>query len=77
MTLKEIAAEYRESVRKLEGRIRQLKKAKRATEDLSEIRQLERRIRLLESMCRDAKDLAAFCEHYHDRGYHSNERYKI
>lgn len=77
MTLKELAVEYRESARKIDERIKQLNSQKRASKDIHQIRSLECRIRVLESMRRDAMDLAALTEHYHDRGYHSNERYKI
>lgn len=77
MTLNEIAMEYRKSAELIDGRIRQLRKAIASAEDPARCHGLEMRIKILESMRRDARDLAVLCEHYYDKGYHSNVRYKI
>ena len=77
MTLKEIGKEYRKSEKLIDTRIRQLQKERSLSKDPAQCRSLDLRIKLLGSMYRDAKELAAFCEHYYEKGYHSNERYKI
>lgn len=77
MTLMELSAEYRSHAAVLKTRIRELEQRYRRSRSKKERMELERRIRLLTSMYRDAKELAALTEHYYDRGYHSNERYKI
>lgn len=76
MTLKEIGREYRKSVKLIDTRIRQLQKEKSAAKDPAQSSGLELRIKLLDSMRREANELAAFCEHYYEKGYHSNELYK-
>lgn len=77
MTLAELSVEYRHHAAVLKTRIDELEQRRRASRSKQERAQLERRIRLLSAMHRDAKELAALTEHYYDRGYHSNERYKI
>ena len=77
MTLAELSVEYRHHAAVLKNRINDLEQLRRASRSKQERAQLERRIRILSSMYRDARELAALTEHYYDRGYHSNERYKI
>ena len=77
MTLAQLSVEYRSHAAILKTRIEELKQEYRLCRSKPERQALERRIRLLSSMYRDAKELAALTEHYYDRGYHSNEIYKI
>lgn len=77
MTLKEIAAEYRKNEEMLAERIEQLEARRKATRNDSERRSLDGRLRILRSMHRDVKEIAAFTEHYHKKGYHSNAKYKM
>lgn len=77
MTLLELSAEYRSHAAVLKTRIEELEQQRRYSRGKEERLALERRIRLLTSMYRDAKELAALTEHYYDRGYHSNEIYKL
>ena len=77
MTLAQLSAEYRSQAALLKTRIDELEQRHRRCRGKHERQQLERRIRLLSAMYRDAKELAALTEHYYDRGYHSNEIYKI
>lgn len=77
MTLMEMSAQYRSQAETLRGRIDQLRRRYAKSRSKQERLELERRIRLLTSMHRDTVEVAALTEHYYDRGYHSNERYKI
>ena len=77
MTLAELSVEYRSHAAVLKTRISELEEQLRHIRRKPERLALERRIRLLTSMYRDAKELAALTEHYYDRGYHSNEIYKL
>ena len=77
MTLAQLSVEYRSQAAILKTRIEELEARCRASRSKPERLSLERRIRILSSMYRDTKELAALTEHYYDRGYHSNERYKI
>ena len=77
MTLAQLSVEYRSHAAVLKTRIEELKQEYRLCRSKPERLSLERRIRILSSMYRDARELAALTEHYYDRGYHSNERYKI
>ena len=77
MTLAQLSVEYRSQAALLKTRIEELEGRCRASRSKQERLSLERRIRILSSMHRDAKELAALTEHYYDRGYHSNEIYKI
>ena len=77
MTLAQLSVEYRSQAALLKTRIEELEERCRASRSKQERLSLERRIRILNSMYRDARELAALTEHYYDRGYHSNERYKI
>jgi len=77
MTLMEMSAQYRDQAEVLRQRIDQLQRRYAKSRSKGERLELEGRIRLLTSMHRDTVDVAALTEHYYDRGYHSNERYKI
>lgn len=77
MTLAELSVEYRSHAAVLKTRIDELEQQLRRSRSKPERLNLERRIRLLSGMYRDAKELAALTEHYYDRGYHSNEIYKM
>lgn len=77
MTLLELSAEYRAHAAVLKERLEQLELQYKNCRCKQERLALERRIRLLTSMLRDTKELAALTEHYYDRGYHQNVRYKI
>lgn len=77
MKMAELAQEYRKSAMQLKDRIRQLQREQKQTKDPEQIGRLEGRIELLKSMYRDTRLTAALCEHYYERGYHSNKKYKI
>ncbi len=77
MTLTELSVEYRSHAAVLRQRMDELEEQYRCSRTKEKRLELERRIRLLSAMHRDAMELAALTEHYYDRGYHSNERYKI
>ena len=77
MTLAQLSVEYRSHAAVLKKRIEELQQRMKNSRTKQERLELERRIRLLTAMYRDAKELAALTEHYYDRGYHSNEIYKL
>lgn len=69
MTLKELAEEYRKVAVRIDVRITELER--------SDDPAAQDRLKILRSMLRDCKEQAAFCSHYHDKGYHSNGKYKM
>ena len=77
MTLMELSAQYRSQAEVLRERIDLLQSRYQRSRSKRERLELESRIRMLSSMHRDTVDVAALTEHYYDRGYHSNEKYKI
>lgn len=77
MTLKELSVEYREQVRVIRARIRELEAALGETEDEKEKSQLENRIWILTAIWRDTRDQAVLMERYYERGYRRNARYTL
>ncbi len=77
MTLREISAEYRISARLLSDRLRILRRQARASTDREEVWQLTRRIATLTQMLTQMNELAAHTEHYYERGYRGNEKYRV
>lgn len=69
MTLKEIAKDYEAAAVPLRNRLRELRRALKATEDPEEIFRLKRRIAELTPMLTQCNALAELCEHYYEPGY--------
>lgn len=77
MTLMELSVEYRAHARAMDERVSLLRQRLERTKNDRERTQLADRIRMLNTMVREARELAAYCEHYYERGYHLNVRYTI
>lgn len=77
MTLTELAPEYRRSAAALRVRIAALTLLLEQTDNDWERALLTDRIRMLTAMWRDTRDVAVCLEHYYDRGYCRNVRYKL
>ncbi len=75
MTLREIAAGYREAAVPLRKRLHELRRALKAAQDPEEIFRLKRRIAELTPMLTECNALAQLCEHYYERGYYRDETY--
>ena len=77
MTLREMSVEYRAQAQALRGRMQELEKAWKQTEDPAERDNLEGRIWTLEVLWRETRDQAVLLERYYERGYHRNEKYTL
>lgn len=77
MTLLELSAEYREHARVIDERVVRLRQEWETSLDERERCLLADRIRMLSTMVREAQELAAYCEHYYERGYRRNAKYTI
>ena len=67
MRICELALEYGESAARLRGRISELERARRETEDEQLRLQLDHRLRPLRSMYRDTREVARYLENYYAR----------
>ena len=77
MTLKELSAEYRAAAQPLRERLRLLRQAKKRAQDREELFWIERRMSALTSMLTQLNELAELTEHYYERGYYRNEKYRL
>ena len=77
MTLVQLSREYEASARLLRGRIRQLRRDLRETEDPEEKWSLQRRISELTPILTQMNELADLTAHYYDRGYWRNDKYTV
>lgn len=77
MTLKELSADYRAAAQPLRERLRQLRQAKKRAQDREELFWLERRMSVLTSMLTQLNELAELTEHYYERDYYRNEKYRL
>lgn len=77
MKLSELALSYRSAAAAIGGRIRELRRALARTDDPVEAARLRRRMRELAPLLRQTRELAELMEHYYERGYYRNERYRI
>lgn len=77
MTLKEMSAEYRAAAQPLRERLRQLRQAKKRTRDREELFWIDRRMSALTAMLTQVNELAELTEHYYERGYYRNEKYRL
>lgn len=77
MTLREISGDYRTSAAKLSDRLRSLRRAARASRDPEELWHLRQRIYRLTEMLTQMNELAELTEHYYERNFHRNEKYRL
>ena len=74
MTLKEMAAQYRQNQTAIKTRIKELTEKMKESESRKEVDQLKYRIKMLDQMCRECSQTANILEHYYD--YRDKERRK-
>ena len=77
MTLRELSGGYRAAAQPIRARLRELRiemKTERAAERMF---WLKRRTAVLTEMLRQMNELAELTEHYYERGYYRNEKYRL
>ena len=77
MTLQEMSAEYEAAAERLRLRLMTLRRRLRSERDPFAKRLLRQRIAALEPMLTEMNTLAELTARYYDRGYHSDEDYRI
>ena len=77
MTLAQLSPGYEESARLLQQRMKELRKAIRATDDPEEKWHLQRRIAELTPILTQMNELAELTAHYYDRGFWRNAKYTV
>lgn len=77
MTLKESAALYRSAGDLLRQRLAHLRRKSRSCGDAQELFRLRRRIASLTEALTQINELTELTEHYYERGYYRNEKYRI
>lgn len=77
MTLKELSAEYRAAAVPLRRRLRELRSEMKTETDPEKRFWLTRRMLVLSQMLQQTNELAELTEHYYERGYYRNEKYRL
>lgn len=77
MKLQELSKDYRASAKLLQTRLRELRAALAKEKDPEARWRLKRRIADLTPMLTEMNILAELTEHYYERGYYRNEKYRL
>ncbi len=77
MTLRELSEEYRRSAQPIRARLRELRMAEKTEQDEQALFWIRRRKQMLSDMLRQLNELAELTEHYYERGYYRNEKYRL
>lgn len=77
MTLLALSETYRASAQLLRQRLRQLRQEEKTAVDEHTRFWLTRRKLVLSEMLRQTNELAELTEHYYERGYYRNEKYRL
>ncbi len=77
MTLYELSAEYRAAAQPVRRRLRELRIAMKTERDPERMFWLKRRTAVLTEMLRQLNELAELTEHYYERSYYRNEKYRL
>lgn len=77
MTLREISADYRASAQTLRLHLRYLRRQARETKDKEELWRLKMRIARYTETLTQLNELAELTEHYYERSYHRNAKYRV
>ncbi len=77
MTLLALSETYRASAQLLRQRLRQLRQEEKTAVDEPTRFWLTRRKLVLSEMLRQTNELAELTEHYYERGYYRNEKYRL
>lgn len=77
MTLYEISKQYRISADLLRRRLKELRTNQKQQSDPQELFWIGRRIAVLTEMLQQTNELAELTEHYYERSFWRNEKYRI
>ena len=77
MTLREMSACYRAAAQPIRARLRELRIEMKTEHDPERMFWLKRRTAVLTEMLRQMNELAELTEHYYERGYYRNEKYRL
>ena len=77
MTLLELSKQYESSAVLLRARLKDLRARARQEQDTEKRFRLKRRIAALTVMLTQTNELRDLLEHYYERGYYRNEKYRI
>ncbi|MBQ1263893.1 MAG: hypothetical protein IIV87_02100 [Oscillospiraceae bacterium] len=77
MTLRQISEEYRRSQEPIRERLRLLRREEKVEKDPQRLFWIRRRKQMLSTMLQELRDLAELTEHYYERGYYRNEKYRL
>ncbi len=77
MTLRELSGAYRAAAQPIRVRLRELRIEMKHERDPERMFWLKRRTAVLTEMLRQMNELAELTEHYYERGYYRNEKYRL
>ncbi len=77
MTLRQISQEYRLAQAPIRERLRLLRQQEKTEKDPQKLFWIRRRKQMLSTMLQELRDLAELTEHYYERGYYRNEKYRL
>ena len=77
MTLRELSGGYRAAAHPIRARLRELRIEMKTERDAERMFWLKRRTAVLTEMLRQMNELAELTEHYYERGYYRNEKYRL
>ena len=77
MTLSELSAQYRYSAELVRGRLKELRAMQKTETDPQALFWIGRRMAVLTQMLQQSNELAELTEHYYERGYWRNEKYRL
>lgn len=77
MTLRQISQEYRLAQAPIRERLRLLRQQEKTEKDPQKLFWICRRKQMLSTMLQELRDLAELTEHYYERGYYRNEKYRL
>ena len=77
MTLRELSGGYRAAAQPIRARLRELRIEMKTERDAERVFWLKRRTAVLTEMLRQMNELAELTEHYYERGYYRNEKYRL
>ncbi len=77
MTLRELSGAYRAAAQLIRVRLRELRIEMKHERDPERMFWLKRRTAVLTEMLRQMNELAELTEHYYERGYYRNEKYRL
>ena len=77
MTLRELSGGYRAAAQPIRARLRELRIEMKTERDTERMFWLKRRTAVLTEMLRQMNELAELTEHYYERGYYRNEKYRL